>query len=472
MSARRPRIAFLYPPFGPVRNEPNLPTVKANYGEFPNLSLLYAAGAFRAAGAEVALVDASVERLTPAQAVARLRAFGPDLVGVTITTYLFHQTLTWLRCVKRALDVPTLVGGQHLAQYPRETLRHPEIDYALAGEAEITARAFLDHLAGGADPEGVPGLWWRADGEVRHGPAPTPLADVDAAPLPARDLLDNARYYSFISQRRNFTPLLSSRGCPRRCAFCEQGHVPYRGREPAAVIEEIVECVARHGVRELDVFDSAFTTERTRVLAICEGLRARSLDVAWAARSRLDTVDPEMLTAMAAAGCRRIYYGIESGDPELRRRLGKAIDEDRIHAVLRATRAAGMAAFGYFMLGVPGETAATARATAELAARLPLDFAQFSKLTPLPGTAIYRDLLAESGGRDYWREYVLDERREVILPRPGTTLDDDEVTRLTRACYRRFYYRPGYVLQAVARLRSARAAWRGARAFVQMARGG
>ena len=467
----KPRVAFLYPPFGPVLNEPNLRVVKANYGVFPNLSLLYAAASFRAAGAEVMLVDAAAESLNPAGAIARLRAFGPDVVGFTMTTYLFHQSLAWIRCVKQALGVRTLVGGLHLSQYPAETMTHPEIDFALQGEAELTAGAFVAALRTDKDLEQVPGLWWREDGRIRHNHEPGLLEDVDAAPLPARDLIDNSRYYSFISQRRNFTPLITGRGCPFRCTFCEQGTVRYRGRSAASVADELEFCIDRHGVRELAFFDSSFTADRSRTLKLCREIDRRGIRVVWAARSRVDSMDESLLAALAEAGCRRIYYGIESGDAELRAALGKPIDEEQLFATLSATRRAGIETFGYFIIGVPGETAATAEATARLARRLPLDFAQFSRLTPMPGTAIYARLLDELG-EDPWRDTVLDERNEALIPRPDTSLTDEQVTRWCRTCYREFYYRPGHLLRAVRRLRSLDEGWRGARAALQMAVGG
>jgi len=275
---------------------------------------------------------------------------------------------------------------------------------------------------------------------------------VDAAPVPARHLVDNSAYWSFISRYRNFTPLLTSRGCPFRCAFCEQGSKRFRPRSPGLVADEIEACVRDHGVREIDVFDSAFTIRKDRVLAICDELVRRRLDVVWAARSRVDCVDAEMLAAMRRAGCARLYYGIESGDPEILRRLRKDADLDRVRTVVAQTRRAGIHAFGFFMVGSPGEDAGTVQRTVRLALDLDLDYAQFSKVVPMPGTELYEALLAETG-RDWWRERLLG-GPEVEIPRPGCRLTEAEVEEAVRRAYLRFYFRPSYVARALRRVRS------------------
>jgi len=466
------RLALVYTPYGAIRNEPGIKVVKENYGVFPSLSLLYVAGVAEAAGCEVLLLDAHAEGLTVEETVARLRAFRPDFVGYTVTTYLFFQNLEWIRAIRRALPVPVIVGGVHLSIYPRETLLQPEIDYAVTGEAEASLPDLLEALVLGRDLAAVRGIAYKPGGDagprgerVVVTPSAVPL-DVDLAPLPARHLIPNEIYYSFISQHRNFTPLITSRGCPFRCIFCEQGSQRFRPRSPAAVGEELERCVREHGVRELDFFDSSFTIQKDRVLAICGEISRRRLDIVWAMRSRVDRVDRELLRAIRGAGCQRVYYGIESGDEQILRVLRKATDLDQIRRVVRETRGEGIHAFGYFMVGSPGETPATVRKTVRLALELDLDYAQFSKVTPMPATELYA-MLQEETGRDWWREFMLT-GREVAVPRPRCGLTEVEIERLIRRAYLRFYFRPSYVGRALRRVRSREELLRSARTAAQM----
>lgn len=458
------RVALVYPPYGPVKNEPGIKAVKENYGIFPSLSLLYVAGILENAGCEVIFIDAHAEGLDLDATVARLRAFGPDYIGYTLTTYLFFQSMDWIKAIRAQVQVPVIVGGVHMSIYPRETLAYPEVDYAVTGEAERALPELLAALRRGEDLRNVRGIAFkRPDGRVVVTPAAGDV-DVDEAPYPARRLIDNSLYYSFISQYRNFTCFITSRGCPYKCIFCEQGSKPFRGRSPDNVVDELEICRKEFNIRELDFFDSSFTIRKDRVIAICDEIVRRKLDVVWAARTRVDCITDDVLAAMRRAGCNRIYYGIESGNREILSTLKKSTKLEMYQDVVARTRAHGINTFGYFMVGNPYEDEATIRQTIRLALRLDLDYAQFSKVTPMPATEMYT-LLLQQTGRDYWREHIANGVDEPI-PRPHCDLTDAEIQRWTRVAYLRFYYRPRYILRALRRLksreelaRSVRTAW-------------
>ena len=158
--------------------------------------------------------------------------------------------------------------------------------------------------------------------------------DVNAAPFPARHLLDNSIYYSFISKYRNFSCFITSRGCPYKCIFCEQGSKAFRARTPQNVCDELELCVKEQGIRELDFFDSSFTIRKDRVIAICEEIERRKLDIVWAARTRVDCISDDVLKAMRRAGCTRIYYGIESGNREVLSTLKKSTSMEMYRDVI------------------------------------------------------------------------------------------------------------------------------------------
>ena len=472
MNARRVdglRVALVYPPYGPVKNEPGIKTVKENYGIFPSLSLLYVAGILESAGAEVLFIDAHAEGLTLDETVARLEAFGPSYIGYTITTYLFFQTLDWIKAIKARTGTPTIVGGVHLSIYPRETLTHEAIDYAVTGEAELSLPNLLHALENRRDLRDVKGVAFRVGGSTQEGGevvvTPTEKTiDVDEVPFPARRLIDNSLYYSFISKYKNFTCFITSRGCPYKCIFCEQGSKAFRARSPKNVVDELELCVNEFGIRELDFFDSSFTIRKDRVIEICEEINRRKLDIVWAARTRVDCITKDVLSAMRRAGCARIYYGVESGNREILKVLKKSTSLELVKRVVRETREEGIDTFGYFMLGNPYETPATIRQTIRLAIDMDLDYAQFSKVTPMPATEMYTMMLEETG-RDYWREFVLNPHDELV-PRPRCTMTDAEIQRWTRIAYLRFYYRPEMIKRQLSRVksvdelrRSAETAW-------------
>lgn len=447
------RISFVYPPYGVVKNEPGIRAVKENYGVFPSLSLAYVAAVAEREGYQIQFIDANALELSLEETIRRVKAFQPDLLAFTITTYLFYQTLAWVRALREALQVPTLLGGVHMGIYPEETFSHHSIDYGCTGEAEVVLPPFLRTLNEGGDLGRVKGVIWRDGDRVAVNECAAPLDDVNLAPFPARHLLPNDRYFSFISQFRNFTPMITSRGCPFHCIFCEQGGMRFRPRSPANVADEIEECYHVFKAREFDFFDSSFTVDKRRVIGICDEIRRRNIKICWAIRSRVDLVDEEMLIALKGAGCKRIYYGIESADPQILLTLRKETKLERITEVIGLTRKHKIDTFGYFMIGSPGETVETIQKTTHFAIDLKLDFAQFSKVTPMPATELYRMLIAD-GRKDYWREYILDEAKDIFLPRPNTSLTEEEVQAWTRKAYLAFYFRPRYILKALWRIKS------------------
>ena len=180
----------------------------------------------------------------------------------------------------------------------------------------------------------------------------------------------------------------------------------------------------------------------------------------------MDCITDDVLKAMRSAGCSRIYYGIESGNREILATLKKSTSLDMYRDVISRTRANGIHTFGYFMVGNPYETEATVRQTIRLALSLDLDYAQFSKVTPMPATEMYTLLLKETG-RDYWREHIVAGVDDDI-PRPLCDMSDEEIQRWTRLAYLRFYYRPTYMARAASRLKSYDELKRSAETAIQM----
>ncbi len=412
------KIAFVFNPFKYKLHEENLRIVQKYFGLFPPLSLAWAAAIAEEAGHQALIVDARTLRLSPEETLARLREFGPDILGFMLTTYMFRETLEWIGYLKERLRVPVVVGGYNLRVYPRQSLVPEEIDFGVVDQAYYTLPGLLEQLEGDGRFEEVPGLVYKKDREIIVTPHPQKI-DFDRYPNPARHLLPNHLYAEFPTERKNFTVMVTSLGCPMRCTFCEAGRTEYNPRSPLTVVNEMQECHDRFGIHEIDIFDYEFPMVRERTEAICRELRQRDLDLTWACRSRVDTVDAELLSEMYRAGCRRIYYGIESGSQETLDLLEKGITLRRIRETIALTKKTGIRPLGFFLVGVPGETRKSVKQTVRFAKSLDLDYVQFSKLTAKPLTGLWKDLVRETG-QDYWEDYILGKTEEKILPRPWT----------------------------------------------------
>ena len=467
------KVALVFNPFSCKVHEENLRAVQKFFGQFPPLSLAWVAAIIRRAGHEVVIVDARALDLGRQDVARMLKRYRPDVLGAMMTTYMFPETLSWLSYLKSELAASglkpkVLVGGYNLRCYPRESVGHPEIDFGCHEHAYHTVPALLRELdRPSPDLAAVPGLVWKRGGQVVVNPHPEAI-DFDLFPNPARDLLPNELYAEFPTQRKNFTVMVTSLGCPFRCTFCEAGGTEYLPRRAETVVDEMQECRDRYGIREIDIFDYEFTAQPGRVLDICKGIAERKLDVAWACRSRVDTASPELLKAMHAAGCRRIYWGVEHGSQEVLDRFKKGVRVERIRETLSLSRRLGMQNLGFFLTGVPGETRRSIGRTVEFAKSLPLDYVQFSKLLAKPGTGLWSDM-KRAGWRDYWADWVSGKETDRELPRPWLTeMDGATLDRLTHDAYLRFTLRPGFLLRHLLACRSLGEFRRKASAFIAM----
>ena len=459
------RFALVFNPFKYKVHEENLRIVQKYFGMFPPLSLAWTAAIAREAGHEVSLIDARTLNLSKDQTLARLKEFKPGLLGFMMTTYMFPETLEWIRYLKGALGVPVVVGGYNLRVYPRESISHPEIDFGVIEHALETVPQLLAALEGRMALKDVVGLAYKdRDGNILLNP-PGPV-DFDKFPNPARDLLPNRLYAEFPTERKNFTVMVTSLGCPYGCVFCEAGRTEYNPRRPITVVNEMEECYHKYGVREIDIFDYDFTIDRARTIEICSQIRRRGLDISWACRSRVD-IDEELLREMKEAGCGRIYFGLESGSPEILKGLNKGIDLDGVRKTIGLTKSLGIKALGFFLIGAPGDTKKTVEQTVKFAKELDLDYVQFSKCLAKPLTPLWKQMI-EDTGEDYWKEWILGKETDRELPRPWTELTNAEIDRLAKRAYLSFYARPSLLLRSALKVRSFAELKRKTLAFLDM----
>lgn len=444
------RFALIFNPFKYKVHEENLRIVQKYFGMFPPLSLAWVAAIARSVGHEVTIIDARTLNLTKQQVLDKLKSFKPDIMGFMMTTYMFTDTLEWIRFLKSQLKVPVVIGGYNLRVYPRESISHPEIDYAVVEQALDTIPQLLEALEGKRGLEEVVGLVYKHKDEIKLNP---PRAvEFDKFPNPARDLLPNELYAEFPTERKNFTVMVTSLGCPYRCGFCEAGGTVYNPRRPETVVNEMEECFQKYGIREIDIFDYDFTIDKKRTISICREMRRRNLDILWACRSRVD-IDRELLKEMKEAGCGRIYYGIESGSQEILDRVNKGITLKQIKETVKNTKELGIRVLGFFLIGAPGETKKTVKKTLRFAKQLDLDYVQFSKCLAKPLTPLWRQML-DREGRDYWKDWILDKETDRSLARPWTKLTNEEIDRLAKWAYVSYHSRPFFLLKASLKVRS------------------
>jgi anaerobic magnesium-protoporphyrin IX monomethyl ester cyclase len=368
----------------------------------PPLGLAYVASALSASGrAEVRIADGTFRR-SRGSLVRAIAAHRPDVVGIYADTLMSDGAVAVARAAKR-LGAFVVMGGPHATVRPES--RAGCSDAVVVGEGERAMVEIVERYRDRALGE-VEGIWFRdRAGEMVRTPPRKKLAELDALPFPALDLLDMRSYLArwhyldCVDVGLRGTNLVGSRGCPFQCSFCQPclkllfGSAT-RHRSPENVVDELRLLRSRYGISSFFFHDDTLTVDRNRVLALCDAIRRSGLDVAWGCNSRVDTLDRETLKAMRAAGLRKLHVGAESGSQRILDDVyGKAIRVEQVRELTANAADLGVHCLAFFILGAPGETREELRRTIDLACSLPVDEATFSILAPLPGSAI-RERLA------------------------------------------------------------------------------
>lgn len=447
-------IALLHTPYYYQEHMENLPFVANNFGTLPPIGLMHVSSILQENGHETDIIDVKAEGLSRDDVINKLKNFDPDLIGFMVIPYTVKITLDWIQYVKEMIDVPVLVGNYAMLHYPEAIVSREYVDYGIIGSARESLPILVDHIENGGKGLGeVEGLAFCNSGEIVTNYPEGKTEDLKKLPRPDRKSIDNSNYFSMASNNRPFTILTTSYGCTYDCSFCDMGDFGYSEKSVKDVLDEIEHCVEDLGIKEIDIFDRDFLIKRGRAMEICEGIIERGLDFKWSCRARVDEVDDKLLELMNRAGCRLILYGIESGSQEILDRDHKGINLEEIEEGLRLTKEAGIETLGFFIIGHEGETEKQARKTIEFSKELPLDYAQFFKMTAKPGTKLYEDVVEELG-YDYFEELIKGNVDESDLPRPWTDLSNEEIEGLVWEAYQEFYLRPGYIIKRLVNIDS------------------
>lgn len=289
--------------------------------------------------------------------------------------------------------------------------------------------------------EAIKGLGWRKKGEIVFNPDRPFIQSLDDLPIPLHHMLPFDKYRAPLV-KGPYTFIVTSRGCPAGCKFCIK-HVNYqysvRLRSPAKLVEEI-EVLVNLGIHHVQMYADLFTVNREQVMELCKLLQEKKLNVTWTCNSRVDFVDQEMLREMAKAGCLLIAWGIESANEAILKKVHKGYRIDQVMQALTWAKQAGIMNWGYFIIGLPGETVESIKETIQLAKKLPLDIALFHVAAPYPGTPFFFEVVENGWFRPgtNWEEVDMD--AGTVLDYPGLKAED--LLYWQRRAFREWALRP------------------------------
>lgn len=466
---------------------------------WPQVSLAQMA-AILAPDYKVEIIDANALRMGWKEFEKRLDQLRPKYYMTQVTAPTLRNDMYGVFLAK-SLGAKTIAFGTHVTPMTLETMRpFPALDFVLRGEPEMTLRELIDALEGKkpSNPRvakmlaetsmpqrrrigsqevvdefpvkesdnpcaRILGLAWRNGNEIVINPDRPFIPNLDDLPIPLHEMLplDKQRMPMI---KGPFTFIVTSRGCPAGCKYCIK-HVSYqnsvRVRSAENIVEEL-EYLNRLGITNIHMYADLFTVNRDHVVSLCNLILERGLKIRWTCNSRVDYVDEEMLTLMGKAGCWLISWGIESANEMILKRARKGYKKEQAFKALKWAKAAGIKNWGYFIIGLPGETEETIQETIAYSKALPLDIALFHIAAPYPGTPFFYEVVENNWFRPgtKWEEVDMDQ--STVLDYENLTAEQLEYWQ--KRATREWSLRPGPILTFLKGLNT----WEGAKSAMNV----
>lgn len=414
--------------------------------------LAYSAAQLKKSGFDVTYIDSVIQDLDSDQTIIEAKRRRPDVIFMETTTPSIAADYRSLTSLKDATGAKIIVGGPHATYFHKEVLNECEaIDVVIRHEFDTKIAgviASLDNL------ESVKGVTYR-DGDAIIDNGDGDMAqDLDTIPFPDRDTIPWKWYLEAWYSRQPFMNLMTSRGCPYHCAFCLWPQSMYgrkqRFRGLDNVSAEIHHLIDRYGLREVNIDDGTFTTNRQRVIDFCRRLRREKINLVWTCNGRVDNLDDEMLDEMKKSGCKMIRLGVESGSQEVLDKIRKGLTLNQIEDGVRRVKKHGIQALGGFMFGFPYDSRESIEQTISFAKKLSPDQVQFSIAMCYPGTSLY-NYAKEKGlllAKDF-KEFDMTHGPVVKT----LDMEREELTNILARAYREFYFRPRFMFQTLRHLK-------------------
>lgn len=436
-----------------------------DFGDFPPLGALYVLTHCEknTTGHEFFFHDCVGEQISHKMLPKIIEDIRPDVVGITsFTISLVDNCMTAEMIRKIVPHAHICLGGHHPIAYPFEAAQLPQFDSIVVGEGETAFTDLVNCLDKGEDFTHIKGVY-TAESILEHKDKPhrdkrflarvrVPSAyveEIDSIPFPNRKYIRHIKYQNILGVTADLATILSSRGCPYLCTFCDVPIKSYRQRSDDDVLDEVEECLGL-GYKEFRFYDDLFNVNEQKVLSFCDSIERRGLKFTWDFRGRVNAVTHHSLERAKSVGLRMISFGVETGSDEGLKHLKKATTTEKISNAFKWCRELGILTVADFIIGLPTERSPIdVKKNIDFLIGLDPDYGQISILTLYPNTAIY-DQAVEKGlvEANRWQQWALD-------PKPGFVVDHWEefmphstIAKLQKNAYRRFYFRPKYILRS------------------------
>ena len=449
------KILLLTPPFDLMEKGYGSKR-KVRAGFFPPLALGYLAAPLIEKGYEIKIIDASPMDYTNEDIDKEVKIFKPDLIGISVVTANADEAYSLVNFLKKNYsNTPIILGGPHISCFPDLIFKKlSNLDMIVCGEGEKTFEKVVDYFKKNKKlPKDINGTWVKNDNMIIKNQPAEAIMNLDEILPPTHKLYNYSLYRPLPLQYKKMpvANLLTSRGCPYgQCTFCfESGRASqkYRRHSPERIINEIKFLIKNQKIKEVAFWDDNFLVNEEWINKFCDLLDRERIKIPWSACARVNTVSKKMLKRAVKSGLWNIFFGIETGNEDLLKRIKKGITLDQVRKTIKYCNELDIDTRGSFMLALPGETPKKALNTIEFACEIDLTYAQFLPTHPEWGTELYDDAI-NSG-----RIVPMYKGRTTPTYIPDGYKDGKEIKRILHLAYRKFYFRPSYILKHFKRLK-------------------
>jgi radical SAM superfamily enzyme YgiQ (UPF0313 family) len=425
------KIFVSNPPFISSFNRQVRWSAKTSGGLHPPIYLAYAA-AMLAKKHKVMLRDSIAEKDDRAKFLLEIKRFGPDLIVMETSTPSVLNEKKLIKMIRKFIPKAKIaLMGSHASAMPRETLLECRPDMVCIGEYDMTLFELAGAIEEGRSLAGIEGIAFRRGASVIINKRRGLIEDLDSLPWPMREALPTGAYSDTLLITP-FTFVISGRGCPYYCTYCNWPSTMFghnlRLRSPAKVVDEV------------------------EYRAVCEGLIKRKIKTPWICNARVDTLDLETMKFMRKAGCYLFKVGIESGVQETLDWARKGTTLEQARGFFSNAKKAGIRTFGSVIIGYPHDTRESIEQTFNFVKEIAPDMVQFVILQPLPGTELYV-WMKKNGmlpAKSDWSDYLTDEGYvNIVFEHPN--FSQDELREICSRLWKGYYMRPGYIARRAVR---------------------
>ena len=453
------KIVFINPPtsFEQVYGDWDLSPVDTYC---PPLGLLHIASYIRQFGHSPDVIDTSARKWSMENTAERVLSLNPDVIGISAKTInISNANELAKRLKKNGLKVPIVLGGTHITAVPIETMkRFKAIDYGVIGEGEITFLDLIDKIENKGSVADVKGIVWRNSNEqIILNPNRGYIKNLDDLPLPAWDLLpDFPKGYNHSvleTKRLPAASIMTSRGCPFQCTFCDHKIFGSMVRHHSAgySLKMIRHLIDNYGIKDLMILDDNFILDKKKLFKICNTIIEEKIDLSWYCMGHSKFMTEDRLQIIKDAGCWFIEIGIESGCDRILHLLKKNTTKKEIAEAVKRAKDIGLKIKGNFIFGLPTETKETLQETIQFANTIDLSHFQQNYLTIWPGCELSKNPEQYGTFENDWEK--LAHQRITFVPHG---LTEGDLVKASKEAFRKFYLRPRIIIETFKDLKSIR----------------